>query len=54
MGVPDRMRTLHVASFGIGAPHEVALGQNAPRGVEMVHYECMIDIESNDRGNDTL
>ena len=29
-------------------------GQNAPKGVEKVHYECRIDIESNDRGNSTL
>ena len=32
----------------------MAPGQNAPQGVEMVHYECRIDIESSDRGNDTL
>ena len=33
---------------------EVAPGQNAPQGVEKVHYECRIDIESSDRGNNTL
>ena len=30
---------------------EVAPGQNAPpQGVEKVHYECRMDIESSDRG----
>ena len=29
---------------------EVVPGQNAPQGVEKVHYECRIDIESNDQG----
>ena len=33
---------------------EVAPSQNAPQGVEKVHYECMIDIESSDRGNNAL
>ena len=33
---------------------EVAPSQNAPQGVEKVHYECRIDIESSDRGNNTL
>ena len=33
---------------------EVAPGQNAPQGVEKVHYEWRIDIESNDQGNNTL
>ena len=29
---------------------EVVPGQNAPQGVEKVHYECRIDIESIDEG----
>ena len=33
---------------------EVAPSQNAPQGVEKVHFECRIDIESSDRGNNTL
>ena len=33
---------------------DVASGQNAPQGVEKVHYECRIDNESSDRGNNTL
>ena len=35
---------------------EVAPGHNAPQGAEKVHYECScrIDIESSDRGNNTL
>ena len=32
----------------------MAPGQNAPQGVEMVHYECRIDIESSDWGKYTL
>ena len=32
------------------APYEVVPGQNAPQGVEKVHYECRIVIESSDRG----
>ena len=35
-------------------PYEVAPGQNAPQGVEKVHYECRVDIESNDWGNNAL
>ena len=31
----------------------MAPGQKAPQGVEMVHYECRIDIESSDRGSNT-
>ena len=33
---------------------KVAPGQNAPQGVEKVHYDCRIDIESSDRGTNKL
>ena len=36
------------------AHRKMATGQNAPQGVEKVHYECRIDTESNDMGNNTL
>ena len=29
---------------------EVAVGQNAPQGVERMHFECKIENESNDQG----
>ena len=35
------------------APCEIALGQNAPQGVEKVHCECRIDIESSDHDDDS-
>ena len=49
------MWTLFVAWCGMcppppPPPPEVLPAQNAPQGVEKVHYECKTDIESNDRG----
>ena len=52
--IPDRMRKLYVAWLGTCAPYEVAPCHNAPQGDEKVHYTCRIDIESSDRGNNTL
>ena len=47
--VPGRMRMLFVAWCGMCVPLSGA-GQNAPQGVEKVHQECKIDIESSDSG----
>ena len=33
---------------------KMATGRNAPQGVEKVHFECRIDSESYDWGNNTL
>ena len=52
--VCGRMQMLFVAWYGMCAPPEVAHGQNAPQGVEKVHYECRTDIEPSDRGNNIL
>ena len=48
--VPGRMRTLLCCLMWHVCTPEVAPGQNAPQGVENVHYECRIDIESNTWG----
>ena len=36
--------------MGADSEDYLAHGQNAPQGVEKVHYECRIDIESSDQG----
>ena len=45
---------MYVTWFSIVCTSDVAPGQNAPKGVEKMPYECRIYIESNDWGNNTL